>query len=262
MSDLFSSGPMRILGLLILFMGLITLGSIANLNFEKANHVAMSPATISVSGVGEVVAVPDIGRFTFSVTAQGEDAATAQKLSGTAINDIMAYLREAGVEEKDIKTSGYNQYEKYRWEERICPVGSFCPQGDRVSDGFEVNQSVEVKVRNTDEAGALIAGVGERGATNISGLNFAIDDIEAVRSEARALAITDAKEKADELAQQLGVRIVRIVNYYEGGNSGGDFYQESRAMSMDAAGGEFTAPEISVGEQETTAQVTIVFEVK
>jgi len=254
---------MRMLGGLTVFMALIALGSYASLNFEKIQYLDTTPATISVTGEGEVLAVPDIGQFTFSVQARADDAATAQEESGTKINNIIAFLKEAGIEETDIKTVGYNLYPRYRWEERLCVPGSFCPPGEQVPDGFEVNQSVQVKVRNTDDASAIITGVGEREATNISGLDFVIDDTEALALEARELAIADAKAKAAKLAKDLGVDLVKITGYYEDDARYAPTPYQNRVMSFDAveeAG--FGGAELPVGEDQTISRVTITYEIK
>ena len=260
----FETASMRILVGLVLLMAMIAMGSYATLNFEKVEFINPTPAAITVNGEGEVLAVPDIGQFSFSVQAEGEDASEAQELSGTKINDILEYLSEQGIEEKDIKTQNYNLYPNWRYEQEPCPIGSsFCPPGERVQDGFTVTQSVSVKVRDTDAAGAIIAGVGEQGATNLSGLNFTIDDTDALKQEARAKAIADAQEKAVVLAEQLGVRITRLQYYYEedGGYYDSDF--ESRAIGLEMAQDEsFGGAELPMGENSTTANVTITYEVK
>lgn len=253
----------RVLGALVVLMAIIALGSYASLNFTKLAHVDPNPATIAVSGEGEAFVVPDIGQFSFAVQAEGDTAAAAQELSGTAMNDILGYLAEQGIAEEDIKTTNYNLYPRWRFEERICPAGGYCPPGERVQDGFEVSQTVAVKVRDTDTAGTIIAGVGERGATNISGLSFTIDDPSAIEVEARAAAIQDAKEKANELAKQLGVRLVRIAGFSEhtGGYTGP---MATRAMAMDAEMEEagFGGPNLPTGENRTTAAVTVTYEIE
>ena len=263
MKDLFSTTPMRILGGLTVFMFLLALGSYASLNFETIKQLDVTPATISVTGEGEVFSVPDVGQFSFSVRAEADDAATAQEQSGQAINAIIAFLTESGVAEEDIKTTSYNLWPRYRWEERVCPVGSsYCGPGEQIQDGFEVNQSVQVKVRTTDDASMIVAGVGERGATNISGLDFVIDDTDVLQVEARAAAIADAKTKAQVLADQLGVTIIKISEYYE---DQGSKYQPTRyeAQSFDMAVEEdFSGPSFPMGEEQTTVRVTIVYEVK
>lgn len=257
----FSTKGNRLLGSIGLVMLILALASYIILNLSQAEQT-MATATIVVEGTGEVIAVPDIGVFSFSVDAEAETAAEAQEMSGTKINDILAYLKEQGIEETDIKTANYSLYPMYRYEERICPEFGYCPPGERVQDGFSVSQMITVKVRNTEAAGGLIAGVGERGATNISGLDFTIDDEEALRLEAREAAIADAKEKAKKLAKQLDVKLVRLIDYYE---SGSNYYggYEPRAMMMDAMESEaFGGAELPMGEESTRVNVTVTYQIR
>ncbi|MBP6924650.1 MAG: SIMPL domain-containing protein, partial [Candidatus Pacebacteria bacterium] len=188
----------------------------------------------------------------------------------TKINDIIAYLKEQGVEEKDIKTSGYYLNPRYRYEEQPCSnpgLGAYdmarniCPPAEQVQDGFDVSQSIDVKVRDTAKAGVLIAGVGEKGATNLSGLNFIVDDTSAVKAEARTKAVADAKAKAEKLAADLGVTLVRITSYYENEGYYPEPYYAKAEMSADMGSG-FGGAEMPVGEAETKVQVNISYEVR
>jgi len=260
-SGLFKNKFNGFLGSLTLVAAIFALGSYAILNIGKTNFINPIPATISVTGEGEVLAVPDIGQFSFSVQAEGESASEAQEISGVKINEIISYLREKGVEEKDIKTQNYNLYPRWRFEDRICPVGTFC-QGDRVQDGFTVNQSIMVKVRDTDLAGEVISGVGNLGATNISSLLFTTDDLEVLKEEAREMAITDAKDKAKILADQLGVELVQLSSYYEEGDRYEPYF-DNRMMAMDAEGSvEFGGAEMPMGENSTIVKVNVTYQVK
>jgi len=269
METLFSFQYMRVLiatllSVIILAVGAMALNALNILTYEPYNP------TINVEGVAEITAVPDIGVFNFTVEAENMDVATAQEESGEKINDITTFLKsEGGVEEKDIKTTGYNTYPRYEWER-----DTFCTRGDcdseRVLKGYVVTQNVTVKARDTAKAGELIAGVGSRGATNLSGLNFEVDDIEGKKEEARLLAIKDAKEKAERLADELDVRLGDIISFNDNdGHYPMPMYAESRGgvatMAMDMAVEEEMpafAPEISVGEDEITARVTITYQIK
>ena len=57
----FQTTYIKVLSALLLLMAVIALGSYATLNFEKVDFINPMPATISVSGEGEVLAVPDVG---------------------------------------------------------------------------------------------------------------------------------------------------------------------------------------------------------
>jgi len=213
--------------------------------------------TISVSGEGEVFAVPDIATFSFSVVEERETATLAQEKAAEKINAILDFLDTAQVAEKDIKTTAYNVYPRYEFIQVVC-ITFPCPT-QREFKGFEVRQTIIVKVRDTSAAGEILSGVGERGATDISGLSFTIEDEELLQSEAREMAIDNARAKAKELASQLGVRIVRVVSFSESGGFGviRAFAVEERALGI---GG--IVPELPTGENKITSFVTVTYEIR
>lgn len=271
---MFSLPFMRVIGPLFGVAAILAIGAYIHLTLKEAEYLNSGPATISISGVGEALAVPDIATFSFSVRAEAEDAPMAQEQSAEAVNKIVDYLTSEGIEEKDIKTEYYNLNPRYEYVQRaqtavLCVAGSYCPPqpdvpGERVLRGYEVNQRVSVKVRDTDQAGILISGVGQNGATDVSSLQFTIDDEEAIKDEARAKAIEDAEEKAEKLADDLGVRLVRMVGYGEGGGYYPVAY--ARAESLDSAtgvgGASSVTPALPVGENTVTINVNITYEVR
>lgn len=222
-----------------------------------------SSNVITVNGEGEVFAVPDVATFTFSVIEERPNAKVAQDIAAEKINSMLSYLGESDIEEKDIKTVSYNVFPRYDYKREICTQFS-CPPGEQVLRGFEVNQTIQVKVRDIDEAGAILAGVGERGVSSVSGLNFTIDDEEELQREARQEAIEDAQSKAKELAKDLGVRIIRVVNFSEfGGPPKYARFDFAIAESAFGVGGDDAlTPEIPVGENKIVSNVSITYEIR
>jgi len=229
----------------------------------RQKNINNFPVSITVDGKGEIFAKPDIATFSFSVIAKEGDAETAQSSAARTMDAIVAYLKEKGVDEKDIKTTGYYLNPRYEYPQIRCTEWSCPPQGEPTLIGYEVNQSIDVKVRKTEDAGMLIAGVGEQGATNVGGLNFTLDDEESLKAEARKAAIDDARAQAEELTKKLGVRIVRMSGYWEdqgmmpyyGGMGGG--------VAMDMAMTKEAAPAVlPEGENTITSVVHITYEVR
>lgn len=215
--------------------------------------------TISVSGTGKIFAVPDTANFSFSVIETGASVAAAQAKVSAKMDDIVEYLKEAGIEDRDIKTVSYNAYPKY--DEKACVVGQPCPSSREII-GYEVSETVSVKVRDTEQAGAVLSNVGDRGVSNVSSLSFTVDDQEALIRDAREKAIRDAQGKADELAKDLGVSLVRVVGFYDNGGGGpipyygyGKAGEEAVRLSADAAN-------IQVGENEIISNVSISYEIR
>jgi uncharacterized protein len=255
-------GMLAVVSLLALFLLVNTIASLMGLRYIGSGITPTN--TIVVSGEGEAYAVPDLGEFTFSVMSQKATVKAAQDEVTAKANAITDYLESVGVDEKDIKTVDYSVYPRYEYNQAVCPADSrVCPPGNQTLVGYEVRQTTQIKVRDTSKAGDLLAAVGGKGATEVSGLQFTVDDPTAVQNEARDEAIADAKEKADKLADQLGVRVVRVVAFNESGSGMPPMYTaygkgggaEDRAVAQ-------VAPEISTGQNKVTSNVSITYEIR
>jgi uncharacterized protein len=268
--------------LLAAFLAVQTIAGLSGLRYIGTGVQATN--TISVSGHGEALAVPDIATFSFSIVSDKATVAAAQADATAKINAVTDYLTGAGVDKKDIQTSDYSVYPQYEYQNAVCPqtppvpvnapnvssgsggtVSSgaiaYCPPGKQVLKGYEVSQSTTVKVLDTSKAGDLLTGVGTKGATQVSSLNFTFDNPDAVQSDARDKAIADAKQKADTLAKQLGVSLVRVVSFNESGNPGPIYY--AKTLGMGAADSAVpAAPQISTGQNTITDDVNITYEIR
>lgn len=249
-----------VLWLLVLFLAMQTINAIKEFRFIGGGVPVSN--VISVSGEGEVFAVPDVATFLFSVIEERPTAGEAQESAARKINEALSFIKGKGVEESDMKTTNFNLYPQYEFRREPC-IGFDCPpSGERVLVGFEVNQTVEVKVRDTTKAGEIIAGIAEFGISNISGLSFTVDDKEILEREARSLAIDDARKKAKELARDLGVSLVRVVSFSESGQP--VFFERlSFDTSASAIGGSVeTVPNLPIGENKIVSRVTITYEIR
>jgi len=240
------------------FLGVQTLKGFSDLQGGSSQK-----NTITVEGYGEAMAIPDIATFTFSVVSLKSSVEAAQTDATAKSNAATKYLQDAGVAEKDIQTTNYSVYPQYEYTQGPCTQFS-CPSGEQTLKGYEVRQTTTVKVRDLTKAGALLTGIGSTGATELSGLNFTFDDPNKNKDEARSIAIANAKAKADELAKQLGVRVVRVVSFTE--SSGGYYppmpYGRGMEVSTQALDSKATAPNISTGENTVVSNVAVVYEIR
>ena len=81
--------------------------------------------------------------------------------------------------------------------------------------GYNVIQTLQVKIRDLEKLGEILEQATDAGANQAGNLQFTVDDDEAVKEEARAQAIEKAKEQAEKIADDLGVDLVRIINFNE-----------------------------------------------
>lgn len=223
--------------------------------------------TITVSGEGEVFSVPDVATFSVSVIEKAKDVETAQTAATKKSNAIVDYLKKQGIEDKDVQTTDYSVNPQYEYQQASCPASSsdvvYCPPGKSVLTGYEVSQTLTVKVRDTDKAGNLLSGVGSLGASSVSGLSFTVADEDLIQAQARDKAITDAKNKAEALAKSLGVRIVRIVGFNENGNYPVYYAKAEMSMAADGRGGATApSPAIPVGQNKITSNVSVTYEIR
>ncbi|HWP61486.1 MAG TPA: SIMPL domain-containing protein [Candidatus Paceibacterota bacterium] len=250
------------------FLVFAAAGEIKQLRYIGSGITASD--TITVSGEGKVFAVPDVAEFSVTVQESAKDVKSAQDSATTKANAIIDYLKGAGIDAKDIQTSDYSVSPQYQYQNAACPVmapsggaGSnvvYCPPGRQTLTGYQVSQTLDVKVRDTSKAGDILAGVGSKGASQVSGLNFTIEDQSAVEAQARDKAIADAKAKAQVLAKSLGVSIVRIVNFSENGNQPMPYFAKASAgMALDSAA---VAPQIPVGQNTILSDVSITYEIQ
>jgi uncharacterized protein YggE len=222
---------------------------------------AVPQNVISVSGEGEVFAAPDVAEFFFSITASGDNVKAAQDLATPKIDEAVAALKAIGIDEKDIKTTDFSAYPRYEFIEIRC-ITFPCPGGKQEIVGYDVTQTITVKVRKVDDAGKAIDAATSAGATNVSGLSFTVDDEDSLIRDARKQAIEDAQAKAKELAKDLGVRLVRIVSFSEGGNYPMPYYSRDMALGNAVSQEKAMAPSLPTGENKIVSNVNITYEIR
>jgi len=205
--------------------------------------------TIAVTGEGKVLAKPDIGEVSLTVLSEAVTVAAAQKDNTQKMNRVTKAMKDLGVDDKDLKTTNYSISPNYQYT-----------AGKSVIIGYQVTQTLDVKIRQLDKASDILAEAANNGANQISSLSFTIDNPDSIKAEARKKAIEDAKQKANTLKNDLGVTIVRIVSFSESGSQPPIPYYADKALGM-GGGGEIT-PTIQTGQNEITVDVAITYEIQ
>ncbi len=249
-----------VLILLAVFLAVQSLHALISTKYISQNNPVMD--SITVNGTAEKIVLPDVATFSFGAQMTGETVASAQKVVTERINKALDIIKAAGVDEKDIKTIAYNINPHYEYTQRPCTQFS-CPSGQQNLTGYDVSQTVQVKIRDTSKAGEILGKLGSAEITDLSGLIFAIDDEEKAQAEARAMAIDDAQAKAKVLAKDLGVRLGKVISFSEGYYPQ-PYYMESYAKAGDAVMGMGGAPspEVPAGENTIVSNVSITYEIR
>lgn len=213
--------------------------------------------TITVSGTGEAYAKPDLALITFSVRNESKTVSSAMAENTANMNAIISVIKSKGIKDKDLKTTSFNVYPRYEWQKEQAETWPHS-EGKRVLVGYEISQSLQVKIRDLNKMGEIIQGATDAGANQVGSLQFTIDDQDSLKKEARKEAIEEAKEKAEELADQLGIKLVRITSFSEGGVVP-RYYDY--ALKESAISSESPMPQIETGENKIEVSVSITFEI-
>ncbi len=130
--------------------------------------------------------------------------------------------------------------------------------------GYNVTQTVSVKARDFAKTGDLLAGAVSNGANSVSSLNFTVDDPTKLENEARAEAISKAKDKAQDIAKAGGFRLGRLLEISEGGGYPGPMPVLRFDEKVGYGGGAEAAPApvIEPGSHEVRVEVSLRYEIE
>lgn len=240
-------------GVLLVYL-IFFVGTLVRNNIKKYDYIGRSEkmeSTILVNGIGKVNGSNDIAMTTIGYSNTDKDVAKAQITNKKVMDQVMTELKKMGVAEKDMQTN-YTVYPDYDYTE----------DKGQVLKGYKVSNQLTVKIRDLSKVTQILGLAGKYGATEVGGLNFAVDDSENLKSEARAKAIADAKAKAMFLAQSLGVQLGRIVSYTEyEASSGVEYFAKSGMMGAEGGGAATMMPEVASGSKEVLMNVSMNYEI-
>ncbi len=210
-----------------------------------AAHAEAPFPQISVSGEGVVQSAPDMATISLGVTTQGATAAEAMAANSAEVAKILANLSAAGIEGRDIQTTGLS----------LNPVWSNYETTQKIESYSAVN-SVTVRVRVLDALGGVLDAAVKDGANTLNGLSFGLAEPGPALDEARRRAVADAARKAAILAEAAGVKLGRIVNITEGGG-----YSNPAPMFRAEASMKDAVP-VAGGEVALSVNVTILYAIE
>ena len=171
----------------------------------RAADTAVTTNTVTFSGEGKATAKPDIAFISLSIITDGATSKEAQDKNSPKSQAVVKFLKSQGIEDKDVKTTGYNIYPQYKYS----------PTGITSIQSYQAVQSFEVKVRDLEKVSTILDGATSAGANQVSNLGLRIENMDKVQAEARKQAVEDAKKKAEELEDQVGIKLGKIVSYSE-----------------------------------------------
>lgn len=210
--------------------------------------------TLSITGVGEISAVPDIASLSAGVRNQGKSAKEALTKNSESMSEVIKGMRDLGIAEKDIQTSNFSVQPLY---ERYDNRNSSQPQPPPKIVGYEVVNQVQVTIRDLSRVGEALDKFVSLGANDLHSVSFGFDDPKPLMDEARAEATRNAMKSARLIAQTSGAKLGKVLTIAEGSYSLPMPMTKAYAMRSEAA--DMAVP-VATGENTVSAVVSIVFE--
>lgn len=204
---------------------------------------------LEVVATGEATRTPDVVRIGAGVVTQAPNAQAALGGNSTRMERVIAALRRAGVEARDIQTSSVSLQPDYAYVNNQPP---------RLT-GFRASNEVTVRFRDIARTGAILDALVAQGANQINGPSFELDRPEEALDEARRAALAAAGRRAALYAGAIGKRVGRILLISEADGTGGP---RPSLRTYDVAVQAASAPPIAPGESRIAAQLTVVYELE
>lgn len=240
--------------------GMVLLAGIVTIAIIKDRIVNQPQWQVNVTGQGKVAYQPDTAEVTIGVQVdRAASAELAMKQLNEKMDKIVSAIKAADVPAEDITTQNFSLYPQYDYRDSV-----------QTTAGYSANQQVVAKVNNlntsTEKLGKVVGDATKAGANQIVGINFSISNVEELKQQARIKAIEDARGKAGSLASAAGVRLGKVVGWWEnliqapGVQNYGAYGMGGAEKGSGIGGGG--SPVVPTGSQEIIVEVTVNYKVK
>ena len=200
---------------------------------------------ITVSGEGKIKVKPDQVAINFGVENTGNDAAEVKKLNDETVDKVLKFIKKFGIPTTDFQTTNVSLNRNYDY--------------DKKKYNYQASQTISILLKDVTKYDALMMGLVDNGINNISNVEFKSSKIEDYKSDARKLAMKDAKHKAEDYVSVLNQKIGKALLINDNSQS---YYPQPmfKGVMMGAMADESAPREtLAVGEIEVITNVTVSF---
>jgi uncharacterized protein len=232
-----------------LLLGAASLPTAAYAQQSPSITQTIAGSRLDISATGEVTRVPDVAVISAGVVSRSPTATGALQDAAGRMQRVLAALKRAGVEDRDVQTSNISLNPEYRYVENQPPQLT----------GYTASNQLTIRFRDIRNSGKILDALVSQGANQINGPSLTIDKPEAALDEARARAVAAGRARVELYARSLGMRIVRVVSVSESGG-----YAPPPPMPMYARAEIAQAADTKIvpGEQKLQVTLAMTFELQ
>ena len=238
---------------ILVLVGIVALGGVLTVSILRERIVRDETRTISVTGVGKVEYEPDMATIVLGVEVRRVPTAeVALEELNSSVTKIINAIKKEDIPDSDISHQNYSLQPQIDYLDNIEQVNS-----------YNASQQIFIKVRDIKEDGEHLARVIQTasgaGVNRIESVTFSAYDIESLKESARMIAIDDAKANAKEVGSALGVKLGKIVGWWQN-----DFYTPEPYFDGKGgyAGAGAGSPQLPAGTQEVIVEVSVDYLLK
>ncbi|MFG4005246.1 SIMPL domain-containing protein [Flavobacterium aquidurense] len=200
---------------------------------------------INVNGEGKVKVAPDQVCISATVETKGNNAKDVKKQNDEKIDAVLKFIKKMNVPTADFKTKQVALNPQYDYEKK--------------KTSYNATQTIEIVLKDLSKYDELMEGLVQQGINRIDRVSFETSKLAQIETEARKLAIKDAKLKAEDYVSVLGQKVGKAYTISDNTQvyRPQPMYAAMKSMAMDTAGASNET--LAIGEIEVVANVSVSF---
>ena len=211
----------------------------------QAQEIKQIPL-INVSGEGKIKVVPDQAAVSFAIETKGSKAADVKNENDSKMDAVLKFIKKMTIAKEDYQTQRVTLYPNYDYEKK--------------KNNYMATQSVTILLKNLNIYEVLMDGLVDLGINRIDNVEFKSSKMEQLQSDARKLAMKNAKAKAEDFVSMTNQKVGKAMTISDNSQVYYPTRQmyEMKTMAMANDGG---APKetLAAGEIELVVNVTVSF---
>ncbi|GGD26568.1 SIMPL domain-containing protein [Flavobacterium orientale] len=199
---------------------------------------------ISVNGEGRVKVVPDRVEINLGVKNLGKDAAEVKKLNDETVDKVLKYIKKFGIPASDFKTTQVSLNRTYDY--------------DKKKQTYQASQTIAIVLKDLTKYDELMMGLMDNGVNSIDNVEFKSSKMEQHKSEARKLAIIDAKKKAEDYVSVLNQKVGKAILIMDNSSHYQPPMYKNTLYAMEASDSS-SQQTLAIGEIDILTNVSVSF---
>ena len=199
---------------------------------------------INVSGEGKVKVAPDQALISVSIETKGTKADDVKRENDKKMDAILKFIRNSNIAKEDYQTQRVSLHPNYDYEKKKY--------------SYIATQTVQILLKELSKYDVLMEGLVNEGINRIDNVEFKSSKMIQLQSDARKLAMKEAKLKAEDYVSVLGQKVGKAILISDNSQI---YIPQPRMYAMKSMAMDESAPRetLAIGEIEITANVSVSF---